>query len=360
MRKLIKKKSHKTGLPPGTLIHIGTKKAEKTKITLIDYDEAHYEEKEVKTVDECFPFSDKSTVTWINIDGIHEVNVIEKIGKHFNLHPLVMEDIVNTGHRPKVEDFDDYLFVVLKMIYHDDKNGEVGAEQVSLIIGSNFVISFQEQEGDIFNPIRERIKNAKGRIRKMGTDYLAYALLDTIVDNYFIILEKLGEEIEDIEKKLVSNPTPETSQEIHRLKGDMIFLRKSVWPLREVINGLTRGESSLIKESTGIYLRDVYDHTIQVIDTLETYRDVVSGMVDTYLASLSNRMNEVMKVLTVIAVIFMPLTFIAGIYGMNFNPEASPWNMPELNWRYGYLSALGVMVLVLLGMIIYFKRKKWL
>ncbi len=360
MRRLIKKKSHKTGLPPGTLIHIGTKKAEKTKITLTDYDEAHYEEKEVKTVDECFPFSDKSTVTWINIDGIHEVNVIEKIGKHFNLHPLVMEDIVNTGHRPKVEDFDDYLFVVLKMIYHDDKNGEVGAEQVSLIIGSNFVISFQEQEGAVFNPIRERMRGSKGRIRKMGADYLAYALLDMIVDNYFIILEKLGEKVENLEEELVSNPTSETSQEIHRLKGDMIFLRKSVWPLREVVNGLTRGESSLIKESTGIYLRDVYDHTIQVIDTLETYRDVVSGMVDTYLATLSNRMNEVMKVLTVIAVIFMPLTFIAGIYGMNFNPEASPWNMPELNWRYGYLSALGVMMLIGLGMIIYFKRKKWL
>ena len=358
MRRLIKKKSHKTGLPPGTLVHIGTKKAEKTKITLIDYDEAYYEEKEVKTVDECFPFGDKSTVTWINIDGMHEVDVIEKIGKHFNLHPLVMEDIVNTGHRPKVEDFDDYLFIVLKMLYQNDN--EIKAEQVSLIIGSQYVISFQEQEGDVFNPIRERIKNAKGRIRKMGTDYLAYALLDAIVDNYFIILENLGEEIEDIEKRLVSNPTPETSQEIHRLKGDMIFLRKSVWPLREVINGLTRGESSLIKESTGIYLRDVYDHTIQVIDTLETYRDVVSGMVDTYLASLSNRMNEVMKVLTVIAVIFIPLTFIAGIYGMNFNPEVSPWNMPELNWGFGYPTAVGVMILVALGMVLYFKNKKWL
>jgi len=358
MPRFIKKRSKTIGQPPGTLVHIGEKKTEKAKITIIDYDEPHFEEKEVREVEECFPFRDKPTITWINIDGIHQVEIIEKLGKHFNLHPLVMEDIVNTGHRPKVEDFDDYLFIVLKMLYQNDS--EIKVEQVSLIIGSQYVITFQEQEGDIFNPIRERIKNAKGRIRKMGTDYLAYALLDTIVDNYFIILEKLGEEIEDIEKKLVSNPTPETSQEIHRLKGDMIFLRKSVWPLREVINGLTRGESSLIKESTGIYLRDVYDHTIQVIDTLETYRDVVSGMVDTYLASLSNRMNEVMKVLTVIAVIFIPLTFIAGIYGMNFNPEASPWNMPELNWSFGYLSAIGVMMLIGLGMIIYFKRKKWL
>ena len=360
MPRYIKKRSKTIGQPPGSLIHIGEKKTGRARITIIDYDETRFEEKEVKAVKECFPFKDKSTVTWINIDGLHQVEIIEKIGKHFNLHPLVLEDILNTGQRPKIEDFGEYLYIVLKMLYYDDKKGEVKAEQVSLILGSNYVISFQEVEGDVFDPLRERIRGAKGRIRKMDTDYLAYALLDAVVDNYFIILEKLGEKIESLEEELVGNPTPETSQEIHRLKGDMIFLRKSVWPLREVINGLTRGESALIKESTGIYLRDVYDHTIQVIDTIETYRDVVSGMVDTYLSSLSNRMNEVMKVLTIIAVIFIPLTFIAGIYGMNFNPEASPWNMPELNWRYGYLSALGVMVLVALGMVIYFKRKKWL
>ena len=360
MPRFIKKRSKTVGQPPGTLIHIGEKKTERTRITIIDYDETHFEEKEVTAVEECLPFKDTPTVTWINIDGIHQVEVIEKIGKQFNLHPLVLEDILNTGQRPKVEDFEHYLYIVLKMLYYDDKDSEIKAEQVSLLVGSNFVISFQERKGDVFNPVRERMRGSKGRIRKMGADYLAYALLDMIVDNYFVILERLGEKIENLEEELMSNPTPEISQEIHRLKGDMIFLRKSVWPLREVINGLTRGESALIKESTGIYLRDVYDHTIQVIDTIETYRDVVSGMVDTYLSSLSNRMNEVMKVLTIIAVIFIPLTFIAGIYGMNFNPEASPWNMPELNWGYGYLSALGVMVLVALGMVIYFKRKKWL
>jgi len=360
MPRFIKKRSKTIGQPPGTLVHIGEKKTEETRITIIDYDETHFEEKKAKTVEECFPFKDTPTVTWINIDGIHQVEIIEKIGKHFSLHPLILEDILNTGQRPKIEDFIEYLYVVLKMLYYDDKEAEVKAEQVSLILGSNFVISFQEREGDVFNSIRDRIRGSKGRIRKMGADYLAYALLDGVVDNYFMILEKLGEEIEDMEEELVSNPTPETSQGIHRLKGEMIFLRKSVWPLREVINGLERGESSLIKESTIIYLRDLYDHTIQVIDTIETYRDIVSGMVDTYLSSISNRMNEVMKVLTVIAVIFIPLTFIAGIYGMNFNPEASPWNMPELNWSFGYLSVIGLMFLIALGMVIYFKRKRWL
>jgi len=360
MPRFIKKRSKTIGQPPGTLVHIGEKKTEEMRITIIDYDETHFEEKEAKTVEECFSFKDTPTVTWINIDGLHQVEIIEKIGKHFSLHPLILEDILNTGQRPKIEDFIEYLYVVLKMLYYDDKEAEVKAEQVSLILGSNFVISFQEKEGDVFNPIRDRIRGSKGRIRKMGADYLAYALLDGVVDNYFMILEKLGEEIEDMEEELVSNPTPETSQGIHRLKGEMIFLRKSVWPLREVINGLERGESSLIKKSTVIYLRDVYDHTIQVIDTIETYRDIVSGMVDTYLSSISNRMNEVMKVLTIIATIFIPLTFIAGIYGMNFNPEASLWNMPELNWSFGYLSVIGLMFLIALGLVIYFKRKRWL
>jgi magnesium transporter len=339
MRQLIKKRSHKSGLPPGTLVHVGIKKTEKVKITVIDYDEGNFEEKELKNIKDCFPYKDKSTVTWINIDGVHQVDIIEKIGKHFNLHPLVLEDIVNTGQRPKIEDFDDYLFVVLKMLYRNENEKEAQAEQVSLIVGPQFVITFQERVGDVFNPLRERIRNGKGRIRKMGPDYLAYALIDSIVDNYFTILEKLGEDIEEMEKDLVGDPKPPILQSINRLKAELLFLRKLIWPLREVINGLQRGESSLIKETTGIYLRDVYDHTIQVIDTIETFRDLASGMFDTYLSSVSNRMNEVMKVLTIIATIFIPLTFIAGIYGMNFNPEVSLLNMPELNWKYGYVTS---------------------
>jgi magnesium transporter len=359
MRQFIKKRSHKSGLPPGTLVHVGIKKTEKVKITVIDYDEGNFEEKELKNIKDCFPYKDKSTVTWINIDGVHQVDIIEKIGKHFNLHPLVLEDIVNTGQRPKIEDFDDYLFVVLKMLYRNENEKEAQAEQVSLIVGPQFVITFQERVGDVFNPLRERIRNGKGRIRKMGPDYLAYALIDSIVDNYFTILEKLGEDIEEMEKDLVGDPKPPILQSINRLKAELLFLRKLIWPLREVINGLQRGESSLIKETTGIYLRDVYDHTIQVIDTIETFRDLASGMFDTYLSSVSNRMNEVMKVLTIIATIFIPLTFIAGIYGMNFNPEVSLLNMPELNWKYGYVTSVGIMVLVALVMVFYFKRKKW-
>ena len=353
MPKFFKRVSKKTGLPPGAVVHIGDKRIEKAKIDIIDYDEAQFQEKTAKKAEECFPFKDTETVTWINISGIHDVEIIKKIGKEFKLHPLVLEDIVNTGQRPKYEDFDDYIFVVLKMLYYDDKSDEIKTEQMSLIVGSNFVISFQEIEGDVFHPIRERIRNSKGRIRKAGADYLAYALLDAVVDGYFIILEKIRERIEGIEEELVKNPTPETLKIIHDLKREMIFLRKSVWPLREVISVLERGESSIIHEKTQIYLRDVYDHTIQVIDTIETFRDMVSGMLDIYLSSISNRMNQVMKVLTMIATIFIPLTFIAGIYGMNFK------YMPELEWKSGYFIALGLMFVIGLSMFVHFKRKKW-
>ena len=353
MPKIIKR-SNKVGLPPGTLVHVGEKRTEKVRITIIDYDEKEFQEKEAEAVEECFPFKDEPTVTWINIDGIHDIETIEKIGKHFDIHPLILEDILNTAQRPKMEDFGDYIFIVFKMLYFDEHEKEIKTEQVSLVLGKNFVISFQEREGDVFNPVRERIRNSKGRIRKMGSDYLAYALVDAIVDNYFIILDKIGEEVESLEEELVGDPGPETLHVIHGLKREMIFLRKSVWPLREVINALERGESPLINESTEIYLKDVYDHTIQVIDTIETFRDVISGMLDTYLSVVSNKMNEVMKVLTIIATIFIPLTFIAGIYGMNFE------YMPELGWHLGYFTVWFVMAIVAALMVFYFRRKGWL
>lgn len=354
MQRLTKRASNKAGLPPGTLVHIGEKKTEKAKITLIDYNETQFQEKEVKTIEECFPFKDMPTVSWINIDGLHEVDVIEKLGRHFDLHPLILEDIVNTEQRPKMEDFGSYVFIALKMLDYVQKENEISSEQVSLVLGSNFVISFQEREGDVFNPIRERIKNGKGRIRKMGADYLAYALVDSIVDNYFAILERFGEGIEDAEEDLVKMPTSGTLQSIHKLKREMIFLRKSVWPLREVVSGLERGETPLVHESTRVYLRDVYDHTIQVIDNVESFRDMVSGMLDIYLSSVSNRMNEVMKVLTIFASIFIPLTFIAGVYGMNFA------FMPELGWRWSYPAVLVVMALAAAALLVYFRRKRWL
>ena len=354
MFRLTKKRSAKIGLPPGTLIHIGERKTEKVRINILDYDEAQFEEEEAKTIEESFPFKDKPTVTWIDIEGIHQVEIIEKLGSHFGLHPLLLEDILNTDQRPKMEDYGDYIFIVLKMLYLGEANNEIEAEQVSLILGSNFVISFQERGRDVFEPVRDRIRNAKGRIRKAGADYLAYTLLDAIVDNYFIILESLGETIEETEEQLTTNPNPETLQLIHALKKEMIFLRKSIWPLREVISGLERCESSLIHESTGAYLRDVYDHTIQIIDTVESFRDMISGMLDIYLSSISNKMNEVMKVLTIFASIFIPLTFVAGVYGMNFS------FMPELKWQWGYFGILGVMALVGISLVVYFKRRKWL
>ncbi len=351
--KLIRRWKKKPGLPPGTLVHVGERKIEKTKITIIDYTEKKIQEKTVEKIEDCFPFKKTPTMTWINIDGLHETGIIEKIGKHFNLHPLIMEDIVNTDQRPKMEDSGDYLFLVLKMLSYDDANNEVLTEQISMIVGKNFVISFQEMEGDVFDSVRERLR--KGRsIRERGSDYLAYALIDAVVDHYFVILEKLGEKIETLEEILISDPKPETLHEIHGLKREMIFLRKGVWPLREVISGLGRVESRLINKTTKIYLRDVYDHTIQVIDTVETYRDMVSGMLDTYLSSVSNRMNEVMKVLTIIATIFIPLTFIAGIYGMNFR------YMPELEWAWGYYAVWAVMAVIGVSMFMYFRRKRWL
>jgi magnesium transporter len=354
MQKLMKKRSKKAGLPPGTLIHIGERKTEEIKITIMDYDETQFQEKEAKTFEECFPYKGRPTVTWVNVDGIHQVQTLEKLGECFELHPLTLEDILNTDQRPKIEDFGEYMYVVLKMFSYDDKSNEILIEQVSLILGANFVLSFQENVGDVFNPIRERIRSGKGKIRKMGADYLVYALLDAIVDNYFIILEKIGEQIEFLEEKLVINPVPETLNIIHKLKKEMLFFRKSVWPLREVISVLERGESQLIKGSTKIFLRDVYDHNIQIIDTIEMLREMLSGMLDIYLTGISNRLNAVMKVLTIIATIFMPLTFIAGVYGMNFK------FMPELEWHWGYPVILLTMFAISISMLVYFKRKKWL
>jgi len=349
-----KRHSQKAGLPPGTLVHIGEKKASKVKITLIDYNKETVQERNLEKVEDCFSFKETPTATWINIDGLHDVSVIEKIGGHFNIHPLVLEDILNTAQRPKFEDMDSHLFIVLKMLHFDDSSQSVQSEQVSIVLAENYVISFQEKIGDVFEQIRDRIRNDKGRIRKTGPDYLMYALLDAIVDSYFSILEKLGEKIEFLEDELVGTPTEQTLKKIHHLKKEMVSLRKSVWPLRELVSGVERSESDFIKETTGVYLRDVYDHTIQVIDTVESFRDTISGMMDLYLSSISNRMNAVMKVLTIIATMFIPLTFIAGIYGMNFK------NMPELEWEWGYLSVWIVMIAIAICMLIYFKRKKWL
>ena len=348
-----KKSKSKVGLAPGTSVYIGPERTTPCRITVFDYNKESCEERELATAEEAFPYRDTPTVTWLNVDGVHDVELVEKLGGHFHIHPLVLEDIVHTAQRPKVEDFDDYAYLVVRMLSRDDA-GRLVTEQVSLLLGARWVLSFQEQPGDVFDPIRTRLRAGKGRLRGAGSDYLLYSLLDAVVDNYFVVFELYGEQIEEIEQRLAVAPTRELLSAIHALKRELTAVRRSVWPLREAVNALLRAESALVSPTTVTYLRDVYDHTVQVIETVEAYRETVSGLLDLYLSSISNRMNEVMKVLTIIATIFIPLTFIAGIYGMNFA------FMPELNWRWGYFIVLGAMVVVVLGMLHYFRRRRWL
>ena len=347
-------KSKKPGLSPGTLVYVGEKREEDVKISVIDYAPDHYEEKTVQTLDDCVAYRDKGTVTWINITGIHDLDIIDSLGKRFDFHPLLLEDVVNTRHRPKLDDYEDHLFIVMKML-HDPEAGElIKHEHISIILTPKVVISLQEYEGDIFDPVRERIRKKKGRIRTKGTDYLTYALIDTLVDYYFKVFETVGEKLEELQEEVLERPRPEVLNEIQALRREMIFLRKSVWPLREIISALTRGESKLISDDTSLFFKDVYDHTIQVIDTIESFRDMISGLQDIYLSSVSNRMNEVMKVLTIIATIFIPMTFLAGIYGMNFK------FMPELEWPWAYQALWLVMASIFISMVFWFKNKRWL
>ncbi|HUU75085.1 MAG TPA: magnesium/cobalt transporter CorA, partial [Methanoregulaceae archaeon] len=331
----------------------GVAQREPVRITVIDYDAASLREMVVSGIEECLQFRDTGTVTWIHIDGLENTKVIEDVGRHFDIHSLILEDILSIDQRPKMEDLDHYLYVNLKMMHTKGQNGDIRIEHISMIIGPDYVISFQEEPSDVFDPVRDRIRK-NGKIRKFGPDYLAYSLIDNIVDNYFVVIEYFEDKIEDLEEELVTNATRELLVRINRLKKDMIYLRKSVWPLREVVTGLMRTDSPLIQESTSIYLRDVYDHTIQVIDTLETFRDIISGMIDIYLSSISFRMNEIMKVLTLIATIFIPLTFVAGIYGMNFR------YMPELEWEYGYYVVWIIMLAIVAAMLAYFRKKSWI
>ena len=341
-------------VPPGTPVYIGEHKDTPIKITIIDYDHDEYFEQVVPSIEACFPYKDTSTVTWINVDGLHDPSLIDQLGRAYGVHPLIIEDILNTTHRPKIDVFDDYIVIVFKMHTAAEHSDAMGIEQVSLILGRNFVLTFQEREGDVFEPLRSRLRSHRGRIRQANADYLAYALLDTLVDSYFNVLERLDDRIEAVEERLMGDPEQHTLRTIHILRRELIYFRNSARPLRNMVNELSRQESSLIEAATDIYFKDLYDHIIQILDTLEIFREMTTGMLDIYLSSTSNKMNEVMQFLTIIGTIFIPLTFIVGIYGMNFS------YMPELGWKWGYFAVLGVMSGIGALLLGYFKKKNWL
>ncbi|QFZ53623.1 magnesium/cobalt transporter CorA [Oceanihabitans sp. IOP_32] len=344
----------KLGQIPGSIIYTGKKRSQKLFIEVFDYNKEECIEKELLTVEESFDFKLSDSVTWINLNGLNHVKDIEKLGQHYNLHPLVLEDIANISQRPKIDEYEDYLFVVLKMLYYD-ANNKVAAEQVSFVLGKNYVLSFQESDGDVFDGVRDRIRHSKGRVRSLHSDYLLYILIDAIVDHYFNIIDVLGDKIEDFETLIFSGKaTDEISKDIQDLKREILKVRRAIFPLREVLSRIEKNESTLIHKKTKTFYRDIYDHLIQVSENIDIYREMIWSLMDMYMTTISNKMNEVMKVLTIMSTIFIPLTFIAGIYGMNFE------HMPELSYKYAYFILWGVMILIFIGLLLYFKRKKWL
>ncbi|MDP2380878.1 MAG: magnesium/cobalt transporter CorA [Pseudohongiella sp.] len=351
--RLIKKRGKKVGAAPGTLVHIGDISNPVTDIHYIRYDQSAVHEQEIVDVSECAHDQLAHQTGWINIDGLHNPDIIRSIGERFSIHPLVQEDILNTDHRPKIEVHDDYLYIVIKVLSFNESTQSLHNEQVSLIVGDNYLLSFGEQPGTVFDGVRSRIRTGR-KIRELGPDYLAYALIDAVVDNYFLLLEKFGDAIEDLEEELIRHPDAGTLNRIHHYKREMLLLRKAIWPMREVLSSLSRDESVILSRDIRLYLRDVYDHSIHIIDNMETLRELLAGMLDLYVSSSSQRLNETMKTLTLFASIFMPLTFIAGVYGMNFE------FMPELQWRWGYPLIMLLMAGMGTGLLYYFKRRKWL
>ncbi|MEW9097311.1 MAG: magnesium/cobalt transporter CorA [Clostridiaceae bacterium] len=353
MPKRIKSRKSKIGTAPGTLVHVGEHVSDDIKITRISYNEENFNKAVYEDIEKCLSSCRDDSINWINIDGLDSIETISYIGKRFNIHPLILEDILNTTQRPKIDIDNNYIYIVIKMLYYDKSIKEIKSEQVSLIILENYVLSFQEFRGDVFDDLRRRLERDKSNIRAKGTDYLAYSLIDSIVDSYFDIIESIGNSIDTIEDTLMSNPSKKTLDDIYKLKRELIFLRNSIWPLREVLSKLVKSEYKLIEDKTVMFLRDVYDHTIEIVDIIETYRDILSGMLDTYLSSVSNKTNEIMKVLTIFSTIFIPLSFLTGIYGMNFE------YMPELKFKHGYLIFWVITITCILAMVDYFRRKKW-
>lgn len=347
------KSTHALNQAPGTVTYVGTKNESETQIEVIDYNTEHFERIQSRVPEDAFAFEEEDRVTWINVDGLSQTAEIEKLGKYYELHPLTIEDIVNTNQRPKIDEFQDYFYVVAKMLYYKS-DGQLEYEHISLVLGKNYVLSFQEAGGDVFDGVRERLSNAKGRIRSRGSDYLVFALLDAIVDHYFIVVEELSDRIEFLEEQLLgAQPNDETTFQIQELKRTMLRIRRAVFPLREVVSRLEKADH-IVQEQTINYIRDLHDHLVQVSENIEVYREMTWGLMDMYMTTISNKMNEVMKVLTIMSSIFIPLTFLAGIYGMNFE------FMPELQWKYAYPVLLCLMLLLIIFMLIYFRRKRWL
>lgn len=347
---------------PGTAVHTGIKKLDEVLLTVHDFDMDHYNAFPIKKIEKSESYLEDKSKTWIQVRGLHDINKLRTVWDYFNLHPLVQEDIVSTSQRPKIEPYPDFIFIVLRMITHKkeaDGSEKLQNEQVSIVLGKNYILSFQESDEPIFEPIFKRLKVPNTSLRKLGPDYLAYALIDNIVDHYFNALDIVSESMDNLEELIFLEPKETQLQRIHALRRDLNFFRKSVWPMRDSINSLIRDESPLITDDVKVFLRDVYDHVVQVIENIEINREMVFGLIDIYMSGLSNRMNEVMKILTIIATIFIPLTFVAGLYGMNFDPEVSPYNMPELKWYFGYPMAIGLMLIMSLLMVAFFRRKGW-
>lgn len=353
------KRYHPPGTSPGTLIQRKKREQAPLKILLTDYTDTEYVERHLTSPEECRTYLQRETVTWIHVQGDAEPDTMRQLGKLFGLHPLALEDVINTGQRPKMDEYEEQLFVVMIHPVIDPDDTNVKLSQLSLFVGRNYVISFHPGENDPFAPVRQRLRNHVGRIRGRGADYLVYALIDMVIDEGFPVLEWLGDDIEQLEEELLDMPTSSSLHRLHHLKRTMSILRRMLWPQREVLNSLVRNDAGFILDENKIYYRDCYDHTIQIMDLIETYRDMVAGLLDVYLSSVSYRLNEIMRVLTIIATIFIPLTFIVGVYGMNFAHDRSPWAMPELRWYYGYPLVWLVMLVIAAGMLFQFKRKKW-
>ena len=354
MPRLFKRQGPPAGAPPGTLIYDREKRTESVSVRVMDYAPGACHVKTPARIEDTFPLRDSESVSWIDIEGLHDTEMLAKFGEHFGLHPLVLEDILNTHQRPKIEEYDDYCYVVARMLVPGKDSGPFQAEQVSFILGKRYLVTFQEIPGDVFDSVRQRVEQGRGKSRRLGPDYLLYALLDAMVDNYFVVLQSIAERIETVEHIIATQPKKYDLEEVHRIRRELVYLRRYTWPLRDVVAEMSRSDSPLISDDTRVYLRDLHDHVVQVIETVENFRDVLASLQDVYLSTLSHRTNEVIRVLTIISTIFVPLTFLAGVYGMNFH------YFPELTWKYGYAAFWVFSVAVVVLLLAFLRRRNWL